>query len=74
MGTIFAPTYATLSIGYFEITFYRICINEFDEIVGQFVLKNWCRFLDGCKTPLDKTKIDTNRILQILNSILPSIM
>ena len=45
LGTIFAPTYATLTMGYFELTFYRICINEFDETLGQFILENWCRFL-----------------------------
>ena len=26
MGTIFAPTYATLSMGYFEIKLYNFCI------------------------------------------------
>ena len=25
MGTIFAPTYATLTMGYFEVHFYHIC-------------------------------------------------
>ena len=73
MGKIFAPTYATLSMGYFEITFYRICINEFGKALGQFILENWWLFLDDCETPLDKTKIDPNRISQILNSINPSI-
>ena len=62
MGTIFVPTYATLCMGYFELTFYRICINEFGETLGQFILDNWCRFLDGSETPLDKTKIDPNRL------------
>ena len=33
VGTIFAPTYAT------------ICINEFDEKIGQFILENLCRFI-----------------------------
>ena len=48
-------------MGYFELTFYRICINEFGETLGQFILENWCWFLDDCKTLLDKTKIDQNR-------------
>ena len=73
MGTIFAPTLATLSMGYFELTFYRICINELGKTPGQFILENWCRFLDDCETPLHKTKIDPNRLLEILNSINPSI-
>ena len=37
------------------------------------ILENWCRFLDYCKIPLDKTKIDPNRLLEILNSINTSI-
>ena len=36
-------------------------------------MENWCRFLDDCETPLDKTKIDPNRILQIVNSVNPPI-
>ena len=34
MRTIFAPTYAMLSMGYFELTFYGIRINEFGETLG----------------------------------------
>ena len=50
-----------------------MCINKFGKTLGQFILENWCRFLDDCETPLDKTKIDPNRILQILISINPPI-
>ena len=64
MGTILIPTYATLSMGYFAPTFYTMCINEFGE---QFILENWCLFLDGCQTPLDKTKTDLNKLLVIVN-------
>ena len=60
-------------MGYFVVTFYRICINGFGEMLGQFVLENSCRFLDDCETPLDKTKNDPNRLLKILNSINPSV-
>ena len=63
MGTIFAHIYEALSMVYFELTFHRICINEFGETLGQFILKNWCRFLENCETPLDKTKIDPSRLL-----------
>ena len=77
METIFAPTNATLSTGSFKLTFYRISINEFGETLyvnlGQFILENWCRFLDDCETPLEKTQIDPNILLEILNSINPSI-
>ena len=59
--------------GYFELIFYRICIIEFGEMVGQFILQNWYWFLDDCKTPLERSKIYSNRLLEILNSINPSI-
>ena len=59
MGTIFVATYAMLSIyGYLELTFYKICINEFGETLDHFILENWYRFLDDWGTPLDETKID----------------
>ena len=73
MGTIFAPTYATLNMGYFELIFHRICINKFRKTLGQFILENWCRFLDDYKTLLHKIKTDSSRLLEILNSINPSI-
>ena len=60
-------------MGYFELTFYRVCIHKFGETLGQFILESWCRFLDDCKTLLDKTKIYPNRLLGILHSINPSI-
>ena len=73
MGTIFAPTYGTLSIGCLELTFYRVCINEFFSTLGHLILENCCRFLNDSKRPLDKTKTDPNRLLEILNSINPSV-
>ena len=55
-------------MGYFELTFYRIYINEFGEMLNQFLLENWCWFLDHFETSLDKTKIDPTRLLEILYS------
>ena len=43
-----------------------MCINEFGETLGQFILEIWCLFLDYCEIPLDKTKIDPNKLLEIL--------
>ena len=73
MGAISATTYATLSMGYFELTFYIICINEFGETLGQFILENSNQFVDDRQIPLDKTKIDPNRLLETVNSINPFI-
>ena len=73
MGTIFAPTYANLTMGYFELTFYDICRNRFGEDLGNFIYENWSRFLDDCETLLEENKIVPNDLLNILNSINPSI-
>ena len=40
--------------------FFEPCINEFKEKLGQFILENWSRFLNGCATLLNKTKVDPN--------------
>ena len=60
-------------MGYFELTFHIICINEFGETVVQLILKNWCWILEDCEILLDKTKIESNRLFEILNSTNPSI-
>ena len=73
MGTIFAPTCATLTMGYLELKFYNICNNKFGVNLGNFILNSWSRYLDDCETPLDKTKINPEALLEILNSINPSI-
>ena len=73
MPTIFVPKCATITMCYFEITFYRICINEFGETSGNFILKNQCLFLDDCETAINKIEIDPNRLLEILNFTNPSI-
>ena len=48
MGTIVAPTYATLVMGYLEIQFYEKCKNEFGVNNGKYIKKTWHRFLDDC--------------------------
>ena len=42
---IFAPTYEMLSMDYFELNLYRICINGFGEKLGQLILQKWCLYL-----------------------------
>ena len=66
MGTIFAPTYATL-MGYFEVHFYNICKLKWGKKFQEFILKNWSRFLDDCQTPLDKNKVKPEELLETLN-------
>ena len=73
MGTIFAPTYAHLTMGFFELTFYDLCRDKFGENLRNFIFENWSRFLDDCETLLEENKINPNELLSILKSINPSI-
>ena len=73
MGTIFAPTYANLTMGFFELKFYDLCRDKYGEDLGNFIFKNWSRFLDDCETLLEENKINPNDLLGILNSRNPSI-
>ena len=73
MGTIFAPTYANLTMGFFELPFYDLCKDRFGEDLRNFIFENWSRFLDDCETMLEENKINPNDLLSILNSINPSI-
>ena len=62
MGTIFAPTCATLTLGYFEVHFCNICELKWGKEFKEFILENWTRFLDDCQTPLDKTKVKPQKL------------
>ena len=67
--TIFAPTYATLTMGYLEVHFYNICELKQGKEFQEFILENWSRFLDDCQTPLDKNKVKPEELLETLNSV-----
>ena len=73
MGTIFAPTYANLTMGFFELTLNDLCRDKFRENLGNFVFENWNHFLNDCETLLEANKMSPNDLLSILNSINPSI-
>ena len=68
MGTIFAPTYATLTMGYFEVHSYSCELKQGKEF-QEFILENRSRFLDDCQTPLDKNKVKLEKLLETLNSV-----
>ena len=46
MGTIFSPTYANLTTGFFEFTSYDLCRDKFGEDLENFLFGNWSCFLD----------------------------
>ena len=67
MGTIFAPTYATLTMGYLEVHFYNTCELKWGKEFQELILENWSCFLDGC--PLDKNKVKPDELLETLKSV-----
>ena len=69
MGTVVAPTYATLVMQYLEIQFCKKCKNEFGVNNGKYIEENWHRFLDDCNIALDATNINPLKNFYILNNI-----
>ena len=37
MGTVFAPTYIILSMGYFEIKLYSVCTFKYEELLAEHI-------------------------------------
>ena len=73
MCTIFAPTYATLSMGFHEIELYAIIRNKFPLPVSNYFEQNWKIFLDDCFIFLRLSLIKPNELLDVLNNINPAI-
>ena len=69
MGSIFAPTYAALFVGYLELKFYSLVEAKWGKSLAKYIMDNWYRFLDDCHTSLDKKKIQPEELLKVLNSI-----
>ena len=69
MSTIFAPTYTTLLMRYFEIKLYSICIFNYGELLAEYIKENWNRFLDDCYTVLRSSQISPEELLLTLHSI-----
>ena len=69
MGSIFAPNYAGLTVGYLEIKVYSICELKWGNIIASYIKENWYRFIDDCEIPLNKREIDPVEFLNILNSV-----
>ena len=73
MGTIFTQTYATLSMGYFEIKLYRVCTFKYRGLLVEYIKENWNGFLDGCYTVLISIQTSTEELLLTLKLINHSI-
>ena len=69
MGTIFAPPYSCLTIGYLEITkLYPELRMQFSLSIANFVEEQYKRYMDDGITPLP-IDIDPKLFLEILNSL-----
>ena len=69
MSANFAPTHATLVMGYLELQFYKKCKNEFGVNHGKCIEENWHRFLHDCYMALDATNINPLKLFDIFNNI-----
>ena len=69
MGSIFAPTYAGLTIGYLEIKLYAIVELRWGEVLVSYFMEQWYRFLDDCHISIEEDKIEPSELLELLNSI-----
>ena len=73
IDTVFAPTYAVLTMKYFQFTFYDLFRKKFGEDLANFIFENWSCFLDDCETLLEENKINPNDLLIKLNQPINSV-
>ena len=66
MGTIFAPTYANLTMAYYEIKVYSI-IHLTCALARKYFQYSWFRFLDDTQISLKVNLIKPDHLLSILN-------
>ena len=66
MGTIFTPTYTTLSMGYFEIKLYSVCSFKYGELLAEYIKEP---FFGDCYIVLRSSQISPEELLLTLNSV-----
>ena len=69
MGTVFAPTYANVTMVYHEIKLYDLIELNYNLDIRQYFMENWKRFSDDCQILLKTNLIKLDDLLIILNSI-----
>ena len=69
MGTVFAPTYANLTMAYHKIQVYFVSKSTYGLVVSKFFEENWFQFSDDCEILLNTKLIKPNDLLTILNQI-----
>ena len=68
MGTIFAPTYANLTMRYHKIKLFSI-IRQSYALASKYFENYWFRFLDDCQILLKVNSLKPNHLLSTLNQI-----
>ena len=73
MGSIFAPTYAQLTVGYLEETkLYPMILSKFDPETAKDIIEHFYRFMDD-GTTLFPFNVDEEVFLNLINSMHPSL-
>ena len=62
MGTIFAPTYANLTVGYYEIKVCSIVCQSY-AIASKYFENSWFRLLEDCQILLKVDLIKPDHLL-----------
>ena len=73
MGTKSAPTYASLVLGFLEITMYQRISNKYDKSHAEVINKEFKRYLDDCFLVWNDTWGDVFEFHDLLNNLHPSI-
>lgn len=68
MGTIVAPVYANLTMGYLEIKLYELC-QQICPDLKIYIEENFKRYLDDCIIILDTGLIKEEQFFNMLNSL-----
>lgn len=73
MGTKFAPTYATLVMGYLEQKLYQNIEEKYGIDIARYIETSWFRFLDDCFIIWTESADLLEEFTTILNNLHPSI-
>ena len=68
-GTTVAPTYANLTMAYLEVKLYNLVKIKYGDIICQYVIKNWKRFLDDGFIIWKKSFGEVGGFIEILNNL-----
>ena len=73
MGTKFAPTYATLVLGYLETILYERIESKYNTQTKEIVQNTFKRYLDDVFMILDCSVVPVEELLSLLNSLHPKL-